>query len=395
MGWGKNRRKLTRREWKERRIALAWALPPLLFLGFPVTQLFNSITTLTAGYAALLASFLLFSAMYIAIWVLNPPAPRSPMVTKTFAVSYTALVVLKCITTGILLSIGGSNGAGLISYIVAATLILSPRTTIPYLSCIPLALLLIDWITDPNFSYFMIPVILTTVVMCGLARFGIEQDRHGERQHQQDLLLSRESERARISADLHDILGHTLTGISIKADLAGRLIDAGHYEDARAHIDELTELSREALADVRTVVIDNRTLQPDDEIKSARSLTQAAGAEFTIKHEGDPIPGHPSTLVAYVIREGVTNALRHATPSLITVTLRRDGVRVWNDGVFSTHLIHRIAHQGSGIQGLRERVGNSGTLTAHADRTAWILDLTLTANGSYIPPEAPAEPSQP
>ncbi|QPK81466.1 histidine kinase [Schaalia sp. ZJ405] len=386
-----------RRRWyaSETAIALMWALPSLVFLAFPITSLaavgFNNPLVV-----ACLLIIVLYAATYVSMWVFNPTAPRSRHVTWRFAVPYTILVALQCTIAGWCLITDNPGAAYLMTYIFAATILLTPRPLLIPLVLAATILFGIETIILPGEPLYQLMAVLTTAIMCSTARFGIDRDRLAEYTHQQDVLLSREQERSRMSADLHDILGQTLTGMTIKADLAGRLLDAQRYEDARSQVEDLTEMARCALADVRQVVANQRTLLPETELESAKTLCSAAQVTLRVKRCGNPPPGPTSTLVAHVIREGITNALRHATPDTVIITLRNDGVTVWNNGASSRPLLalwkpeknHLI--EGSGITGLRSRVGDFGTITAGPyGSEAWTLDLTLTRmDRSYDLPSA-------
>ncbi|WP_022869044.1 sensor histidine kinase [Schaalia vaccimaxillae] len=358
---------------KDRLISLAWATPFLVFLIFPITA------AIRAGWSHPVVPYLLTSTAalaitYIAAWIINPPAPLSPRITKRFVVSFVLVVAAQVGMESLVLLPEAkqiTGGAYMVCYIASIAALLSPKPLLIPSTGFSVVLVALEILLVPGEQHFAILTVCMTLVICLLARNGVERDRRESVRHQHELLLEREVERSRISADLHDILGQTLTGITVKADLAGRLLDAGRSDEARTQIDELTELSRSALADVRTVVAQNRTLLPETEVEQSRGLVQAIGARFEVVYEGEPAPGAPSTLVAHTIREGVTNALHHAAPSVVTVTLRSDGVKVVNDGLLDNDRV------GSGLAGLRERVGEAGTVTAGVEDGRWVLDLAL------------------
>ena len=115
-----------------------------------------------------------------------------------------------------------------------------------------------------------------------------------------------EQERARFARDLHDLLGHCLTVITVKAELAGQLMarDPGR---AAAEVADIERLAREALADVRATVAGYREVTLAAEISSARSALDAAGIEAELPGAVDDVPGERRELFGWVVREGVTN----------------------------------------------------------------------------------------
>ena len=135
------------------------------------------------------------------------------------------------------------------------------------------------------------------------------------RAHEKNAELAVENERTRFARDLHDILGHSLTVITVKAELANRLLDVD-TERARAELTDLERLSRDALADVRRAVEGYRELTLPGELARARTALAAAEIEAELPNSTDEVPSHLRELFAWTVREGVTNVIRHsgATP---------------------------------------------------------------------------------
>jgi len=165
-------------------------------------------------------------------------------------------------------------------------------------------------------------------------------------------------------------------GITMISELAGRLLDEGRTEEAREQIRSVTSQSNEALADVRRIVAATRALSPSEELQEARSLLEVARIDAEITNDGEPPSGPRAAAAAHVIREGVTNALLHARPSLVRIHLSPDGVSVWNDG-YSAPYAASTAGSGSGLVGLSELVGDEGTLSWGASGKMWTISLTF------------------
>ena len=122
------------------------------------------------------------------------------------------------------------------------------------------------------------------------------------------------AERERIARDLHDLLGHTLTAVAVKADLAGRLLDAEPDDPARARaeIEDIRRTARSALADVRAAVTGMRSRRLAHELATARHALDSAGIAFSVQGVPPTLPEPVETALAFVLLEGVTNVMRHA-----------------------------------------------------------------------------------
>ena len=183
-----------------------------------------------------------------------------------------------------------------------------------------------------------------------------------QRAEQRVSTLSVAAERERIGRDLHDILGHSLTAISIKAGLAARLVDLDPAA-AKAQIAEIEQVSRQALADVRTTASGMREVRLATEIASARSVLLAAGIESRMPSALPPLSDQASELMGYVVREAVTNVVRHSRAGVCTIVVGPAAVEISDDG----RGLPTGVRSGSGLVGLRSRVeATGGTLQVGA-----------------------------
>ncbi len=197
------------------------------------------------------------------------------------------------------------------------------------------------------------------VVVASVAVFGVTQvmARNAElaraRTELADLAVARERER--MARDVHDILGHSLTVITVKAELAGRLLPDFPGRAAR-EVAEVEQLARAALADVRATVSGFREMSLANELASARVALEAAGVEAHLPSAADEVPEGLRELFAWTVREGTTNVVRHAAARTCTITLSSTQVRVSDDGVGPDGSVAT----GSGLVGLRERAAAAG-----------------------------------
>jgi len=185
--------------------------------------------------------------------------------------------------------------------------------------------------------------------------------------------LAAENERARISRDLHDLLGHSLTTITVKARLARRL---GENDPKRAlsEIAEVEDLARRALAEVRAAVSGNHTVKLATELATARAILTAAGVTADIPRASDIVDPAHQELFAWVVREGVTNVVRHAHARTCSIRLAPTAIEIVDDGVGSE------ASCGNGLGGLRERVEAAGGSLAAGSGPGggWLLCVNVS-----------------
>ncbi|MFB4303747.1 sensor histidine kinase [Actinomadura sp. NTSP31] len=175
-------------------------------------------------------------------------------------------------------------------------------------------------------------------------------------------------ERLRAARDLHDLLGHSLAAILLKCELARRLADVDPAR-ARAELDEVVAMAERAGKDLQTATGGEAELSLDGEARSARSVLTAAGVEVEMELAHGELADETSAVLSTVLREAVTNVLRHSAAKRCAITTARDGgtVRlvVENDGLDPE--APRTA-PGSGIGNLATRLASfGGTLSARAD----------------------------
>jgi two-component system sensor histidine kinase DesK len=161
-------------------------------------------------------------------------------------------------------------------------------------------------------------------------------------------------ERLRFARDLHDLLGHSLSVIVLKAELARKLA-VNSPDRAAGEMADVERVARQALADVREAVSGYREASLAAEIEQARSALIAAGIDVRIQPLADDLPATTENVLAWALREGVTNVIRHAGATAARITLaRRDGraeLELTDDGRGAVDF-----RPGNGLTGIRERV---------------------------------------
>ena len=169
--------------------------------------------------------------------------------------------------------------------------------------------------------------------------------------------LASVAERERIGRDLHDLLGHTLSLIAIKAQLAAKLASRGDRR-AEREIREVESISRGALREVREAVTGFRRADLDAELANARLACEAAGIRLTVDRPTLDLSPDREAVLAMCLREAITNVVRHAAAGQCRASLVREGrwmrLTVADDGRGGA------IRESAGLTGMRERVEEAG-----------------------------------
>ncbi|MCP2328284.1 two-component system sensor histidine kinase DesK [Hamadaea flava] len=174
--------------------------------------------------------------------------------------------------------------------------------------------------------------------------------------------LAAAGERRRISRDVHDLLGSGLSAITLQAELAK------HVQSVRTELSTITSVARDSLAALRAIPADpDPRLSLAAELDTARTLLTAAGTHVDVDRTAD----RDDPLLAVVLREAVTNVLRHSAATRCRIEVTPDGLTIVNDGVSGS-----VAETGSGTANLTERVTAAGG-TFHIEQTGEEYRLTV------------------
>ncbi|MGD9985737.1 sensor histidine kinase [Pseudonocardia sp.] len=219
----------------------------------------------------------------------------------------------------------------------------------------------------------VVGIVAMTVAMIGM--FGLIRANTELRVAREELArLAVTEERERLARDLHDVLGHSLTTITVKAALARRLLERGDEARAAGEVADVERLGRQALSDVRATISANRVASLAAELAGAREALRAAEIEADLPRAVDDVPADRQQVFAYVLREGVTNAIRHSGAGRVTVRLTPDSIEVVDDGVGAPS----GTPAGNGLTGLTERVAAVGGWvdSGPGERGGWRLAAT-------------------
>ncbi len=338
-----------------RRWGSVFALVWLFYLLNPLEAAWEQRDTVS-GWIGIVAT-LAFAAAYAAVFLsLRMRAEGSPFrVPVNPWLGVTAIAVEIVLAVVICLAVG-QPGTATAVYIGVTSMICLPSrwawlvTALVAATTYGATLLVDGWEQDRG--------LLFGILVAALAVWGISQaiGRNVEilAVREENARLALEDERNRFARDLHDILGHSLTVITVKAELAQKLIGVD-LERAKAEVADLERLSRDALADVRRAVEGYRELTLPGELARARMALAAAQIEADLPNSTDEVPTRLREAFAWTVREGVTNVIRHSGASTCTVRLTASSIEVVDDGRGPGSSV-----PGNGLVGLRERAAAVG-----------------------------------
>lgn len=351
----------------------AFAAVWLIFLVYPVVALFGADKS-TAVTAYGLAVIAVFATIYVAACVTVIPFRLDEPNRLAAAVFFVVLVVVAALSVPaisqaslafapylIALAVFGFSQRGGLAVVVAMVLVtvLAPEV-------------MPGWDFDAG--------TVTAVVVSGGAMLVArnlqlrerEREAAEDRKRELDEQLAVIAERERVARDVHDILGHSLTVITLKSELAGRLIDIDP-ERARSELAEIHSMSRRALTEVRSTVGGLRTPDLRTELASARTALTAAEIEAELPTDLADLSPARSALFAWVVRESVTNVVRHSGARRCAVEVADGHIEVVDDGCgIDEHAF------GNGLRGLTERVDAAGgALSVRATGTGTAVRVTV------------------
>jgi two-component system sensor histidine kinase DesK len=231
-------------------------------------------------------------------------------------------------------------------------------------------------------AVFSITVFLIAIPVGASNIFFAQRNRANEklRQAREEVEhLAKVAERERIARDLHDVLGHTLSMIILKSELAGKLMarDPGR---ARQEIGEVEQAARDALAEVRATIRGYRASSLEVELKQARTTLETAGVEVEAISRKVPLTPAQEGVVAMIVREAVTNVVRHANARHCRLELIPAGANcqlvIADDGQGGDQV------EGNGLRGMRERVEALGGTLDRETRSGTRLKVIFPLAGT-------------
>jgi two-component system, NarL family, sensor histidine kinase DesK len=335
----------------------------LLFLIGPVSDLLDGSYS-PARLTAILLAFTAFVAVYLSLL----PLAR-PIACRGQRAIWGALVVLAA-AAGLTLVLGAPRSFALLYvYVVAAAgLLLPPRAGAVVIGAAALIVgvgLSMAGSDSSTVAAHTLTILAIGAMMAGFGRtMRANQELRAAREELARLAVS--EERLRIARDLHDLLGHTLSLIALKSDLATRLVRTDP-ERAQTELSDVQDVTRQALTEVREAVHGYRRLGFDDALEGARAALTAAGIDCRVESSAADLPEEVESVLAWALREASTNVVRHSRARACESKLSADenevALQVDDDGAPAS----TGSTNGAGLRGIAERARRlHGTLEAGA-----------------------------
>ncbi|WP_353113889.1 histidine kinase [Microbacterium sp.] len=333
------------------------ALSLLFALGFTIIPTLTQVAAPASW--GIVAGLVLFCAMFVTS---TPVALALPL-----GFQWVPPAVLMLFTIPLIGLLGPGSTLLWVYVAVASALCLGSRTAmIVVFSLALLSFLVIEVMAalDPAFEAdrgtpsWSVPLVIGSVgsLMVAFAR-NLQTMRELRATQQELAAVAVEEERNRMARDMHDILGHSLSAIALKADLAAALSERDPASAAQ-EVREVQSLARATLGDMRAVVSGYRQVRVASELASIRALLAAAGLEAHLPSTTDDVPEENRELFGWTLREAATNILRHSQASECWVTLAPRRITIEDDGVGPAE--GAGAGSGNGLHGLAERARDAG-----------------------------------
>ncbi|MGE4072813.1 MAG: sensor histidine kinase [Lysobacterales bacterium] len=312
-----------------------------------------------------------FLALYVASWRTHGPWAALPIAAMG-AMGLVLLPVNPAAHTYVIFAVAAASGA----LTVGATIVLGGTLLLSY----------VLW--HLHLGYPAMVAVFTCVLSLAIALGNVLATAYGRKDaalklsQEEVRQLARVAERERIGRDLHDLLGHTLSVIVLKAELANRLYDRD-ADAARREMAEVERVARETLGQVRRAVMGIRAAGLRAELAGARLALDALGIELEQQIDTVILPPDFETALALVLREAITNCVRHSGARQVRVRLAagKDEFRlsIEDDGKGTARNSARNDQTGTGIDSMRERV------EALDGRFDWESDNSGTRLQAVIP----------
>lgn len=354
-----------------------------------LAQTAGGIATHSAGVVQVLGFLVL--GLYAAGYIAALPAGWSGE-TGRFRVLFVAMVALSVVEIPI------AHEDAFVMWVYLGVLVVAGfrRVALPVIAVMTLVAVVLpklvpSWHADYDWT------MLLTLPLVGLAMYGffsiIATNKALAEARTEVARLAAENERSRIARDLHDLLGHSLTTITVKAGLARKLAERETADGADSRtareIAEVEAVARRSLSEVRAAVSGFAEVSLAGELATARTVLRAATIDVVVPGAVDAVDPVRSELFGWVVREAVTNVVRHARARRCEITVGPTSVQVFDDGFgMVTPPPDDQAAAGTGLTGLRTRIeAVGGTLECGRVAGGWRVRADI---GSVSLPGAPA-----
>lgn len=351
---------------------LIWILWLPLFIPVAIhfVQAHPPLAQLVAGFVGAAAFFALYlTTSWRAAWRLASLSPRTPLTGAALWWPIAGMIALSVVLT----QVNGLEWGDLFIYTSACTAGWLPLRQAATVIVGLLVYITIGLTLQSGIGTALSPVAFVGIVGCivlALVQSVTTTQKLRAAQEEMARTTAVSEERLRIARDLHDLLGHNLSLIALKSELARRLLSEAP-ERAAEEIADVESVARKALLEVREAVTGYRQPSLASELAGAREILAAAGIVYRSEGEEDASTDLPSAIdaaLAWAVREGITNVIRHSAARSCTLRVTRQAgevcVEIRDDGVGARAsgsqgvVVGRVG--GNGLRGLAERVETLG-----------------------------------
>ena len=323
------------------------------------------------------AFYLLYLVFYFIPWAFSPPGAKDIVAIVIALLVFLPLyfhaaqqqghgalphALLMSVLSIVIAPFHGAHGVFHIYAISQAGMLRPERSAWLTVFLVSSIFLVFSMLTNQNFWDAVFPLFMGFMIAAGVitASGQIEKQKLLQRSNLLDKQMATQVERERIAQDLHDILGQTLTMVTLKTELATKLVDS-EPDQAKKELDDVLQASRSALEDIRHTVYDMNVTSVVKELQRAEAILESAGVKFDTSGK---MPGLETTtdhVLGLVIREAITNIVRHADANHARLS--------WEDLEHSIKLVirdngssHEVSEisEGAGLKGMRRRLEKIG-----------------------------------
>src|ERR687890_1612153 len=358
---------------RDKPLPVAWLLFTAVWLLFPVGFVIQVLRTDLSPVELL--AFLVSIGAFVAVFLwlmLRYPFPYVELASQELRIRIGLLLVLAALALYIELVYGSSVPYRFMYVVVAAAVTLPTREAAWAVVAVTVCIgafytIRLGWEAAATSWGDVVPFLLIGIGMITVSRLVVTV-RELRVAREEIARLAVAEERLRFARDLHDLLGHSLSSITLKSELAGRLLPVAP-DKAAAEVRDIEGVARNALREVREAVAGYRQPTLEEELAGAGEMLEAAGIACRIENESGVLPNAVDAVLAWAVREGTTNVIRHSRARHCRILLAREGEEVYaeitDDG--EGYQGESGGDAGSGLSGLYERVAN---LAGHVEATS-------------------------
>jgi two-component system, NarL family, sensor histidine kinase DesK len=327
----------------------------LVFLIYPIRAVLTSDPTPIQVFIALGGAALFVGVFLWLLWM-HVPLPMANVGPSEVWIRRAAIAFLAVLAVALNLTLGSEWRVLFFHINVAAGIMLLTRDA--YVAISGLAVLTLALGITSGMAWLVLPTVAIGLWATAFVRqVAAVAELRSAREELARLAVN--EERLRFARDLHDLLGHSLSLIALKSELAGRLLPTAP-EKAAAEVHDIEGVARQALREVREAVAGYRRPTLAEELAGAAEMLEAAGIECRIENEAGQLPGTADAVLAWAVREGTTNVIRHSRARHCRILLSREEEKIYAEITDDGEGKSSAETKGSGLSGLAERVASFG-----------------------------------